>query len=159
MSNGCEEITDRKFINHAKVIDIDFEKRIVRIDNSEDHDMSDLIDVKVLLEDSYMLEYFKVCINNNILVNLEIDINNNELINGYIDVCIEKGDEDKEYRIILNVEVEGIPNIIEININEDDRLVGLFNKTIKNEETLGVSLFYDYVSKKWGIKSIRFRIK
>lgn len=133
------------------------------IEITDGFDGSDIVEVRIGVEDKFLLDYLKVCMDQGKLCNLETS-NEYELIEGYVDVRVEKvsGNKDGDSngnRFVIRpvVEVSSLPSEIKVNVNGRERLRDIFNSIIMENEIIGVGL--ECKEGKWSIRSVQFAVK
>jgi len=142
------EITDRKFLTKVKVVSVDMDKCVVMIDNSERYDWSDMVEIKVGEENRFLFGYFKWCMESEKVIDMEIGMGD-KLICGLVEVNVERVegiDRDGKYIIRSVVEVEGLPDSIEVDVSDvdsEEHLKYVFNNCIENSEVIEVGLGFD----------------
>lgn len=165
MNLGAIEITDRKFMDYVKVISVDGDNNKITIDNSEEYNGSDIVEIIVGIENKFLMDYFKVCMNNGIVCNLEVN-NDNVLICGFVDVKVKRfGDGSDEFIIEPVIKSKNIPDFIEVNVNDvneehREHLKDVLNDSVNKNKNIGVGLVCEKGNKgKWFIESIQVKFE
>lgn len=166
MNSNAILITDRKFYHEIKVVDVDVENSIINFSDVDDG----FVKVNVGNNKKFMIDYFKVCMDSNVMCSIEIS-NDNELINGVVEVRIKRvsgndndGNDDK-FIISPIVKSKDIPDVIEVDVNDYkdkfvEHLKRVLSESVDIDGVLGVGLIVDEDGNEdWSIDNIQVKIK
>ena len=130
-------------MDYVKIISVDSDNSKIIVDNSDKFDGSDIIEIMIGIENKFLMDYFKVCMKNEMVCNLEVN-NDNVLICGFVEVRVERNGDDK-FIIQPVIKSKDIPDIIDVDINNvsekyKEHLKNVLSDSIDEDKSIGVGL-------------------